>query len=339
VTLRTPGPARPRRTATADYSRQLRRLLLEADTRSVALTKFTESAQASDLSEAPNCRGFGRVHHFHRVQGPLWPENPLPIDPAASALGLPQVDELPAQAFQSAGCNWRCWYCYVPFEDLTGRRGEMVSVAEMVRGYGGLADRPPMVDLTGGQPDLTPEWPVWFIEELERQKLESCYVWSDDNLSTDYLWKHLSSQQLAFLGEHPRYGRACCLKGYDAESFAFNTHASPEEFDYQFTLLERMQRETCIDFYVYATITAPSTDGLADHMAKFVDRLQRISESLPLRTVPLEILEWGPVSGRLDPSRRAALNNQYGVVSAWQEELARRFTGPELALKITAVPR
>ena len=26
-----------------------------------------------------------------------------------------------AQAFQNAACNWRCWYCYVPFELLAAK--------------------------------------------------------------------------------------------------------------------------------------------------------------------------------------------------------------------------
>ena len=89
--------------------------------------------------------------------------NPLPIDPACRALSLLNVEEIEAQVFQSAGCNWRCWYCYVPFEDLTARRGDFVSVNQMVETVR-HEPRPVMLDLTGGQPDLTPEWPWWMLQ-------------------------------------------------------------------------------------------------------------------------------------------------------------------------------
>jgi hypothetical protein len=65
------------------------------------------SVQEGDLSEPVNCDGYGRIRHFARAAGPGWPDNPLPIDPAAAALGLPAgMAGIRAQVLQNAACNW-----------------------------------------------------------------------------------------------------------------------------------------------------------------------------------------------------------------------------------------
>jgi rRNA maturation endonuclease Nob1 len=38
--------------------------------------------------------------------------------PASRKLGLAEADMMEAQVFQVASCNWRCWYCFVPYELL-----------------------------------------------------------------------------------------------------------------------------------------------------------------------------------------------------------------------------
>lgn len=323
---------------TLDYSERLRSALIDTVSRSIRLTDFSASDQGDDLSTLPNFGGYGRLHHFRREVSPGWPKNPLPLDPACASLGLWATEALTAQVFQSAGCNWRCWYCYVPFEDLTARRGALISVADMAKWVVDL-DRPLLVDLTGGQPDLTPEWSLWMLEALDQFDLDDVYVWSDDNLSTDYLWRYLSPQQIDYLGSHPRYGRACCLKGFDVASFQFNTKAAASDFDNQIELLERLHHDSTIDYYLYVTFTTPTLDMLEQAMTRFVDRLQAVSETLPLRTVPLKIIPWGPVRPRLDDARVLALNNQQHVVDRWTTELASRFTDQERMTSIVDVPR
>lgn len=324
---------------TSEYSAQLRELLVDPETRSIKLTLFDQSKQSQDLSEPPVCNGRARIHHFRSDEGADWPSNPLPMVPARFALNLPTAKEIDALVFQSSGCNWRCWYCYVPFEDLTGRRGSLTSVAEMVDAFEQLSPRPEMIDLSGGQPDLTPEWTVWFLEELDRRHIDDVYLWSDDNLSTDYLWRYLTDRELAKLGEHPRYGRACCLKGHNSKAFSFNTKAHPDLFDYQFQLLHRLQDSTQIDYYLYMTFTATDVSGLSADMRKLVDRLQSISETLPLRSVPLKVLAWGPVEPRLDQERVASMSIQSEIVNAWRSELECRFTTRELQTPISLIPR
>src|SRR5437868_3015532 len=107
---------------TASASARYRAALIDRPQRRVLLTNYVGTEQEKDLSESPNCSGFGRIRHFRRQTSPGWVPNPIPIDPASRALGLGAVDELRAQLFQNAGCNWRCWYCFVPFDLLSANR-------------------------------------------------------------------------------------------------------------------------------------------------------------------------------------------------------------------------
>ena len=303
------------------------------------IANFVGTEQEKDLSEPPNCGGLGRIRHFRRQHNPRWLKDPLPIGPACTALALPATDEIRAQVFQISVCSWRCWYC---FSDDCLRAGdpshaEWKTTDELLDLYLLESDRPVVIDLSGGQPELTPEWVVWMMDSLARRSLEgSVYLWSDDSLSNDYLWRELSSAEIRRLADYRNYGRVGCFKGFDARSFVFNTGTGPERWQRQFELFSRLLT-LGIDLYGYVTLTCPESDGLRDRMSRFVDRLQRIHPMLPLRTIPLEIVAFHPVLARLNPARSAALENQYRAAESWREELSRRYTSAELDMPITAV--
>jgi uncharacterized Fe-S cluster-containing radical SAM superfamily protein len=304
------------------------------------VTNFHNTEQEEDFTEPANCNGFGRVRHFRRKTSNGWPQNPLPIDPACKALGLQPVDILRAQVFQNASCNWRCWYCFVPFDLLAANRkySDWLSPSQLIDLYVEQSAPPKMIDLTGGQPDLVPEWVPWMMSEVRARGLESeIYLWSDDNLSNDYFWRFLSDKERELIAEYNNYGRVCCFKGFNAESFAFNTLADPALFDRQFELMGRLLTAG-IDLYAYATITSPSAEGIEDDVGRFMDRLQALDENLPLRTVPLEVEVFTPVQRRLDDVKRRALKNQWIAVEAWQKELDCRFSFRERERNIADVP-
>jgi len=173
---------------TERFSEEMRGRGIDRAARTLRMTNFAGSEQEQDFTEPANCRGFGRVRHFRRQTSEGWPENPLPIDPAARALGLePLPDAMEAQVFQNAVCNWRCWYCFVDFELLSGsrERSQMLSTDELVALYQAHSRRPAMIDLTGGQPDLVPEWVPWMSGALERAGLErSVYLWTTTSPTT-----------------------------------------------------------------------------------------------------------------------------------------------------------
>lgn len=320
-------------------SARYRLAAVDLDQRRLLITNFRGTDQEQDLTEPANCGGFGRVRHFRRATSAGWPENPLPIDPASRALGLCSEEVLRAQVFQNAVCNWRCWYCFVDFKLLAANRqySDWLSAGKLVDLFLAEPNRPRMIDLTGGQPDLTPEWVPWMMAELTSRGLDrEVYLWSDDNLSNDYFWRYLSEEQRELVASYPKYGRVCCFKGFDAESFSFNTRAAPALFDRQFDLMSRLVA-LGIDVYAYATFTGPTCDDISGSVRKFIDRLQEIDERLPLRTVPLEVRVFTPVKGRMDTAREAALVHQQIAIATWSEEITRRFTVDERSMNIVDV--
>lgn len=322
---------------TEEVSGRLRERGIDVSTRSVSLSRIAGSAQAEDISEPTNCHGFGRIRHFGYRTSPGWPDNPLPLLPAQRFFRdrEPKPSLGRAQVFQNSVCNWRCWYCYVPFSMLKGDpdKSEMVSVATMVDWYLDEPERPPILDLSGGQPDLTPEWVPWTIEALIARGLgEDVYLWSDDNLSNDFAFRYLSDDDWNTMVSHRGYGRVGCFKGFDEASFSFNTGADPAEFGNQFDIFRRLYA-TGIDLYAYITLTCPRPDrpdpgGSARSM---LDRLSGIDERLPLRTVPLEVKVFTPTQRRVKADQESALAYQRDLIAAWNLEMETRFSAVDMA--------
>jgi uncharacterized Fe-S cluster-containing radical SAM superfamily protein len=313
---------------TEKFSSTMRERAIDLANGRVLMTKFPGSQQEKDLSLPANCGGFGRIHHFRRNQGLDWPSNSLPIDPALHFLGHPPRDEVEVQVFQNAVCSWRCWYCFVDFDLLSAnpKHSEFKSAAELLDLYLKESDRPAIIDLSGGQPDLVPEWTVWMLEEIRARRLtKKIFVWSDDNLSNDFLWRFLSSSNLKTITDSPNYARVGCFKGYDPDSFGFNTSAEPNLFFEQFKLMRRLVLAG-FDVYGYATFTSPNSRDVRAKVREFVDRLQsEVHELFPLRTIPLRIREFTPMLHRRQPEQRIALEVQEEAGKAWCEELEARF--------------
>ena len=324
---------------TDEWSSQWRSAGLDIEGRRILVTNFRGTEQEADLQEPPNCEGLGRIRHFKRATNTGWPLNPLPIEPACKALGLEPLQDIRAQIFQNAICNWRCWYCYVPFRLLSANHSHAswLSAPEMLDLYLEQPDPPPVIDLTGGQPDLTPEWVPWILQEICSRNLEDrIYVWSDDNLSTDYFWKYLENEDIQILRKATNYGRVGCFKGFDEESFSFNTHADGSLFSRQFDLFQRLL-ELGIDLYAYVTLTSPTDENMIERIQRFVDRLQSLHPNLPLRTIPLEIQVFTPVRSRLRTVTNSAIEFQKTAVEAWNRQIEKRYSISERALPITEV--
>jgi uncharacterized Fe-S cluster-containing radical SAM superfamily protein len=325
---------------TEEISERFRNAALNLQGKKLLVTNFIGTDQEKDFSEPANCKGFGRVRHFRRATSAGWPNNPLPIDPACRALGLPQADVVRAQAFQNAVCNWRCWYCFVPFELLRANKhhSDWMTSEQLLDLYLATEDRPTVIDLTGGQPDLTPEWVPWMMRAINKRNLQnSIYLWSDDNLSNDYFWRYLSSEDHDLIAAFKNYGRVACFKGFDADSFAFNTKAPGELFERQFELMRRFI-EFGIDLYGYVTLTSPSSDLIRDKVRTFIDRLQGLDEFLPLRIIPLEIQVFSPVEPRLNVLARNSLTYQWQAIEEWNRQLSDRFSCGLRSMNIFDVP-
>jgi uncharacterized Fe-S cluster-containing radical SAM superfamily protein len=325
---------------TDHFSEGLRRKSIDLSKRKILISQLRSSDQEKDLQTPVNCGGYGRIRHFTKNTAGGWPPNPLPIEPAARALKTYQTDQITAQVFQNAACNWRCWYCYVPFSLLSAdeKRSAWLSASELIDLYLGESEKPPMIDLSGGQPDLVPEWVPWIMAELKSRNLQNeVYLWSDDNLSNDYFWRYLSKEDLDLVTGYANYAKVCCFKGFDSESFAFNTGAAPTEFGKQFTLMQRYV-ELGLDVYGYVTLTCEHENAIEARMGRFIDQLQLIDTLLPLRIVPLQIKVFTPVAKRVDAAREKSLLNQEVAVAAWQAEIAQRFSTEQRNCCIVDIP-
>ena len=326
---------------TENLSMKYRKETIDKKNKKILTTNFTGTEQEKDLSEPCNCDGFGRIRHFKTSTSESWPRNTLPIQPACNALGIKPTDKLTAQVFQNAACNWRCWYCYVPFTLLSAnlKYSKWLSASDLIELYlhEKAEKRPPMIDLSGGQPDLTPEWVPWVMHELQKRGLENeVYLWSDDNLSNDYFWRFLSNEDIELITSYKNYGKVCCFKGFDSKSFSFNTRADPQLYERQFSLMKRFM-ELDIDLYCYVTLTTPSKDSISEKINKFVDKLQDIDTNLPLRMIPLEISIFSTVKPRMGEDQNSAIDYQQIAIKEWKCQLEKRFSTSQLSKNITDI--
>lgn len=324
---------------TEKVSATLRRKGIDIETKRVSITNFLGSDQEKDFKDPSNCNGFGRVRSFKFSTSSNWVNNPLPILPAAKALGLKPDSTIRAQVFQNSICNWRCWYCFVDFSLLKGdeKHSSLLTADELVDLYLKESDPPPMIDLSGGQPDLTPEWVPWMMEVLTKKGLDDkVYLWSDDNLSNDYLWKYLSASQIEMMLKYKLYSRVSCFKGIDEKSFALNTKADPKLFTNQFDLCSRLI-ETGFDLYGYITLTAETSTNFETAVPKFLDQLQNKNQMFPLRVIPLEVKMYQPLAPRMNDTFEDMMKGQYPALEVWNKELEKRFTREQLNLPITEI--
>ncbi len=324
---------------TEKFSAKLREKAINIGRKAILVTNFRDSDQEKDFTEASNCKGFGRIRHFRLDAGKDWIPNPLPILPAAKALGVEPDSEIRAQVFQNSICNWRCWYCFVDFKLLCGdsKRASFLTCNEMVDMYIDQLNPPPMLDLTGGQPDLTPEWVPWMMETLRERGLDDkVYLWSDDNLSNDYLWEYLSNDQIDLISSYKMYSRVCCFKGIDESSFSLNTKADPKLFENQFELCRKLF-DLNLDLYFYITLTATTDTDFLKSIPEFFDSAQSIHEFLPLRILPLRIFKYSTIKPRITNILENMLEGQDMALKVWMSELRKRFSTKQLKQPITEI--
>jgi len=296
------------------------------------IANFSGSEQEKDFSEGSNCQGFGRIHHFKFDRGNKWAYDPLPHHVAASKLGLELKNEERVQVFQNAACNLKCWYCYVDYKLLSCPRlnAAFKTADELFDLYMQENERPYIIDLSGGQPDIIPEWPIRMMEAIIKRGMQhQCYLWIDDNLTSYNAWKYLLQSDFDLMRSYNNFGRVGCFKGFSPESFHENTGATSEIFKRQIDIMSKWV-SLGLDMYGYIILTSSNLKGINPALNKFMDDIQdKIHPSFLLRIVPLEIFKFGPTRKRMKKWMQDALTNQYEILSIWNEELASRYSNTE----------
>ncbi len=313
-----------------------RKAIVNKTEKKVRLAIISDSKQEKDLTGPTNFFGYGRVRHFTRKHD-NWNDNPLPIDPACNFLGTPKLEQIEAQVFQIAQCNFDCWYCFVD-EDRLQPNNEFsgwVSIDDMVEFI--LRQNVNLIDLSGGQPDLVPEWSLWVLRSLRDLQLdEKVFVWQDDNLSCNSLRKYLTTGEIEELSSFSNFARVGCFKGFDEFTFGFNTGRPELFYNNQFIIMKELL-QFGFDIYAYVTFTTPEIDNLDYRINNFVERLQKIHPLFPLRTVPLKIVNYTPTSLRLTEDKIKSFDLQFHVLEKWNEVLQKNYSATELAINITDI--
>jgi len=316
---------------------KLRNNGIDVANKKIRITKYESSKQLKDITMPTNCGGFGRIHHFRRIVDVNWPVNPLPIEPACAALNIIPSDQLVVQLFQNAICSWRCWYCFIDECLLRGdpKHSEFISADELLELYLSGKGEVDVIDISGGQPELTPEWTLWMMESLIGKNMnENIYLWNDDSLSNDFLWRYLSREQIKYMTRFKNYGRVGCFKGFDEYSFSFNTNIPAPFFNFQFQIMKRLIKEG-FDVYGYVTLTTDRKENLKNNIVSFIDKIQlEIHPDFPLKMVPLKIFKFSPTELRIKQSHEKALKLQYEAVTIWEEEIKKRFTKDQIGMPI-----
>ncbi len=292
----------------------------------VLVSDIARSTQATDLSVPPNCSGIGRIRHFRTHTANGWPPNVLPALPASLWLKRPMQEETKAQVFQLSGCPLRCWYCYVPYPLLSGNQhlSQWKSASDLIDLYLKEENRPDIIDLSGGAPELAPEWVSWMISELRTRELDQkVFLWSDDSLTTDLLLRPSMRDILKIMEQFGGYGKVCCLKGISPASFQFTTGADGEGFSRQLDILCGYLR-TGLNLYGYITFAFPEEEGLAGTIDSLLDKIQSVDETFPARIVPLRVERFMNMVSRTSEHRNTAMRYQDEVVEIWEDRLSRR---------------
>lgn len=173
------------------------------------------------------------------------------------------------------------------------------------------------------------------MRELERRGLsDETYLWSDDVLTTDFLYEKLSKEQLDYMVNYKNYGKICCLKGFDDDTIKQNACIYGTSF---FKQIDRLKKyvDYGFDVYSYIVLTTEDMNNAEEKICKCMDKLQEISYYMPLRMVPLRIEKFPTIVHRLNNKREQTINNQFEVLKLWNEQLHKRFTKEEINTKIS----
>ncbi len=292
----------------------------------IFLAKIQGSEQERDLTLPANCNGFGRIRHFRRLQYEDWIPDPLPIDPALNYLQIENASVLLTECFQIAWCNLNCWYCFVPATMKLGAAtcGAWFSADQMLYEMLAVDGLPRVIVLSGGNPEVAPTWPLSLMKALEREGVANkFYLWSDDALSLDYFHTILSKREIEYMARYTGYGKVCCFKGYNNLSCQFNTQNNLLYYHDQMRRFKEYY-EDGFDLYGYVTFTTPELTNMEQELQFFFDDLRRIHPLMPLRVIPLRITIYKSVQ-KLNKEQMSAYENQFAVLAAWRELIAKNF--------------
>lgn len=175
------------------------------------------------------------------------------------------------------------------------RNSKFFSAKELVDMYLSLDVPPKNIDISGGSPDLVPEFIYWFLKELENRGLMGkVSIWVDSNLEYEH-FRTLSPDVVSYIAEFPNIMFLCSLKGWDEESASLNAR-SKNVFKNQIKGIEFLIKSK-IPFYFYLTFVSVNSKITPD-IKELFRILYCIDRSVPLRAIVLKVSSFSAMSSK-----------------------------------------
>lgn len=256
--------------------------------RAVLFANILETKEAEDFYHCVNHDGFGRIREFTKFSMHIETEL-IKHRKFIRINGEGRWSEqYLSQVFQIGVCPLRCRYCFVDRQNLDGTNKNSVFLQpEDIIGMF-LETWPDIrnLDLSGGSPDLFPEFLFGLLHEIERVGLKGkITIWSESNLDTRF-YSRLSKGMMNYIITFPYFHLLCSLKGWDSESVLYNTQ-NTMNFEEQVKGIEFFCRKH-FPISVYLVFIGNRVATLED-IRKLYVRLKNIDMRLPEWCIPLYI--------------------------------------------------
>ncbi len=206
-------------------------------------------------------------------------------------------------AIQVGACNLNCFWCFVSDDLREGKIGDYFTVKDVIEMWRKNENKG-VLRITGGEPFLAPEFLIEIGKELKKLKERQRYLWIDTNLlgkNYDNVAKTLSDLEIPF-------GICGCFKGFDKETFRFNTNAPKDLFDKQFinarTILNNLYNNGELFFYVPEILENINETEIEKKIINFYEQItSKVHELAPLRVTVLKIKSYEANKDKLDFKR------------------------------------
>jgi len=333
-----------------ELGEKLRKKLIKGD--KVMLANFGKTLQAKDSFRAGKIESdYFRIKKYRKPGKKDYFEGE-PAGIASVKLGIFKEECNTVFLAQVNACNLRCWYCYVDEKNLQANPvyGKWITADEMLYYFLTVSrltqhakdpnDRVNILRLSGGEAFLNPKLIYDTVQSIKKiAGLEKkLYLWADCNLATgDFFWKYLTRKQIDEIRNFKNLGICVCYKGFDKESFHYNTGAQPKFFNQQFLMHRRLIEE---DFDVYSyiypvsifsatdleRIDEISIEYLVQKMDTFIRRLQKnVSYYAPLRVTLPYIKEYEANKSEISPRRKKIIELQPVIKNLWEQIIAEKY--------------
>lgn len=254
----------------------------------VLFANLLGTKEAEDAYHKINLGGFGRIRSFQNFQMHI--DTGLVVQRKFVRLNSDgkKSSNYSSQVFQVGGCPLRCRYCFVDSKNLNGTNpnSRFFLPADIVQMFLTVWPDIRNLDISGGSPDLCPEFVFELLREIELSGLYGkITVWVESNLDMLY-YSRLPKEMIRYIAAFPNLRFLCSIKGWDNASVRFNTRYLTS-FDKQIEGLKFLNLWH-IPLSLYLTFIGDRIPEL-DDIINLYSVLNEIHNEIPERCIPLYI--------------------------------------------------